>query len=206
MKLYVTLTSPYARLVRIVLLEKGLEDRIDIVEATTRQQGSPYYAINPSGRVPCLVREDAPTLEGSGLICRYLDHLDGAPMFDPPSGDAFWEAMRLQEQALALMDGLAVWGREYYRPEDERSPGVIAHEQARVARLMRVWEQDVTHPHLNGALNMVQIMLITALELDARNPNFVWRADYPALLAWLSGHAGRPSVIATRPETPIVVA
>ncbi len=36
MKLYVTYTSPYARLARIVVLEKALEDRIEIVEAKTR--------------------------------------------------------------------------------------------------------------------------------------------------------------------------
>ena len=206
MKLYVTLTSPYARLVRVVILEKGLQDRVQIVEATTRQSNSPYYAINPSGRVPCLVRDGAPTLEGSQLICRYLDHLDGAPAFDPPTGDAYWETMRLQEQALALIDGLAVWGREYYRPEHERSPGVIAHEQARVGRLLAVWERDVQQPCLNDALNMAQIMLITALELDLRNPKFAWRDAHPALVAWLARYQDRPSIIATRPATPIVVA
>ena len=206
MQLYITTTSPFARLVRIVVREKGLEDRVQEISATTRQAGSPYYDINPSGRVPCLVRHGAPVLEGSLLICRYLDHLDGAPIFDPPAGDTYWEAMRLQEQALALIDGLAVWGREYYRPRNERSPGVIAHEQARVGRLMTVWERDIAHTHMTAPLNMTQIMLVTALELDMRNPEFVWRNDHPALLAWLARYADRPSVTSTRPDRPIVVA
>ena len=55
MKLYVTLRSPYARLARILVLEKGLEDRVEIIQAKTRTPGSPYYQINPSGRVPFLV-------------------------------------------------------------------------------------------------------------------------------------------------------
>jgi len=54
MKLYVTYTSPYARLARILVLEKGLGDRVEITEAKTRTAGSPYYQINPSGRVPYL--------------------------------------------------------------------------------------------------------------------------------------------------------
>jgi hypothetical protein len=33
MKLYVSQISPYARLARIVVLEKQLQDRIEIVEA-----------------------------------------------------------------------------------------------------------------------------------------------------------------------------
>ena len=55
MKLYVTYTSPYARLARILVEEKGLKDRVEIVEAKTRTPGGPYYQFNPSGRVPYLV-------------------------------------------------------------------------------------------------------------------------------------------------------
>ena len=52
MKLYVTYTSPYARLARIVVREKALADRVEIIEAKTRTADSAYYQINPSGRVP----------------------------------------------------------------------------------------------------------------------------------------------------------
>src|SRR5215831_18771426 len=55
MKLYVTYGSPYARLARIIVVEKVLENRVEIIEAKTRAPGSPYYQINPSGRVPYLV-------------------------------------------------------------------------------------------------------------------------------------------------------
>ena len=43
MKLYVTPLSPYARFARIVVIEKGLEDRVSVVHARTRVAGSPYY-------------------------------------------------------------------------------------------------------------------------------------------------------------------
>jgi glutathione S-transferase len=55
MKLYVTFTSPYARLARILVQEKALEDRVEIIAAKTRVADSPYYQINPSGRVPYLI-------------------------------------------------------------------------------------------------------------------------------------------------------
>ena len=63
MELYVTFTSPYARLARILVLEKALEDRVEIIAAKTRVANSPYYRINPSGRVPYL-------LDDSGLALR----------------------------------------------------------------------------------------------------------------------------------------
>src|SRR5262249_40268852 len=40
MKLYVTYGSPYARLARIIVIEKELEDRVEIIEAKTRAPGS----------------------------------------------------------------------------------------------------------------------------------------------------------------------
>ena len=65
MKLYVTLTSPYARLARIMVLEKSLEDRVEIITAKTRVADSPYYQINPSGRVPYLVDNSGVGMEDS---------------------------------------------------------------------------------------------------------------------------------------------
>ena len=52
MKLYITPTSPYARIARMVILEKDLANRVEIIGAQTRRDDSPYYAVNPSGRVP----------------------------------------------------------------------------------------------------------------------------------------------------------
>ena len=52
MKLYVTLRSPYARLEQILVLEEGLENRVEIIQAQTRTSGSPYYQINPLAACP----------------------------------------------------------------------------------------------------------------------------------------------------------
>ncbi|MGA7086412.1 MAG: glutathione S-transferase N-terminal domain-containing protein, partial [Pseudolabrys sp.] len=60
-------TSPYARLARIIVIEKALDDRVEIIEAKTRTQGSPYYQINPSGRVPYLVDDAGIGMEDSQL-------------------------------------------------------------------------------------------------------------------------------------------
>ena len=58
MKLYITEGSPYARIARVAIIEKGLENRVEIILAKTRSANSPYYGVNPSGRVPYLIRDD----------------------------------------------------------------------------------------------------------------------------------------------------
>lgn len=197
MKLYITPGSPYARIVRIVILEKGLAPRVEIITATTRTANSPYYDINPSGRVPYLVRDDGVGMEESGLICAYLDHLDGKPQFDWPAGEAGWEARRLDALAHSLIDGLAVWSRELHRPANERSPTVLEHEARRSERMAQVWERQIGHPVMHGALNLAQITLACALGLEARNPDLQWRPAHPRLCAWYDAFAGRPSFAAT---------
>lgn len=201
MKLYITPGSPYARMARIVVLEKGLESRVQIIPATTRVADSPYYGINPSGRVPYLLCEDGVGLEESALICAYLDHLHGEPAFDLPGGDQLWEARRLEALARSMLDGLSVWGREIVRPEHERSPGVIQHETDRAQRMADAWEREIDHPLMRGALNMIQITLACALGLEARNPGFRWRSRHPKLSAWFDDIAARPSFTATTPPS-----
>ena len=151
MKLYVTYTSPYARLARIVVIEKALEDRVEIIEAKTRTADSPYYQINPSGRVPYLVDDAGIGMEDSQLICAYLDSLDGKPRFHDPLGEPDWAYLRLEFMARSMCDGISVWTREMNRPVSERSPTVLAHEVARSQRMADVFEhRHIADPLMQG--------------------------------------------------------
>ncbi len=197
MKLYITEGSPYARIVRMVIIEKGLQSRIEINLAPTRLANSPYYAINPSGRVPYLIRDNGVGMEESALIVDYLDQLDGKPTFNLPAGDAGWEARRHEALARSLIDGLAVWGRENARPENERSPTTIRHETARANRMANLWESQIDHAWMRGPLNLAQITFACALGMEARNPDLRWRAGRTKLVAWFEAMAARPSFVAT---------
>ncbi len=198
MKLYITPLSPYARITRIVALEKGLEDRVEVIEAKTRVADSPYYAINPSGRVPYLVRDDGIGMEESTLICAYLDELDSAPAFALPVGERGWQLRRLEASARSMLDGLTVWGRELrHRPEEERSPRIIEHERQRSRRLADLWEREIESPQMRGELNLAQITLACALGYWSRVLGSDWRHGHPALARWFDGIAERPSFAAT---------
>jgi glutathione S-transferase len=199
MKLYITPGSPYARMARIVVLEKGLQNRVEVIPAQTRLANSPYYAINPSGRVPYLVRDDGVGLEESAVICAYLDQLQGEPIFAAAACDDVWETRRLEGRARSMLDGLAVWSREITRPVNERSPTVVKHETQRSERMADVWEAEIDRPWMHQPLNIAQLTLACALGLEARIPDFRWREGRPRLCAWFGKVAGRPSFAATAP-------
>ena len=198
MKLYVTFTSPYARLARIVIIEKGLEERVEIVGAKTRTPDSPYYQINPSGRVPYLVDDAGVGMEDSQLICAYLDGLDGEPRFHPAS-DPDWSNRRLEASARSMLDGIAVWAREMGRPESERSPTTLAHEAARSQRMADLFEAEATSRMLQGPLNMGQLVLAVALETARLRGLGDLTQGRPQLAVWLAHVSRLTSIRATAP-------
>jgi glutathione S-transferase len=195
MKLYVTYGSPYARLARIIVIEKALERRVEIVEAKTRTAGSPYYQINPSGRVPYLVDDEGAGMEDSQLICAYLDGLDGKPRFH--TSDLAYR--RLEVAARSMCDGIAVWGREMVRPENERSPTTLAHESARTQRMADFFEERVTDPLLQGSPGMAHLILAVAVEMARKRGLGDLTAGRPRLATWMRAMSALPSMQKTAP-------
>lgn len=199
MKLYITKTSPYARLARIVVIEKALTDKVELVEAKTRTPGSHYYGINPSGRVPCLVREDGQLMEDSQLICAWLDALDGKPRLTPDYRTSDWAYGRLECHARSMLDGLAVWAREARRPAGEKSPAIEQHEVDRAYRMADLWEAEISHPLMQGPLNMAQMLLIAAIDMAQHRGMGDLTSNRPQLAAWAQRVRQMPSVKATLP-------
>jgi len=86
MKLHGFPISNYYNMVRMVLLEKGM----DFEEVYTKpSQDSDYLVYSPMGKVPCLETEQG-FLTETGVIIDYLDDLGVGPSFYP--ADAFKRA------------------------------------------------------------------------------------------------------------------
>ncbi|PPR62706.1 MAG: putative GST-like protein YibF [Alphaproteobacteria bacterium MarineAlpha4_Bin2] len=202
MKLYSTLTSPYGRMARIVRLVKGLEERVLFEATRTRGSDNPYYAINPSGRVPALVTSNDMVIEDSALVCWYLDNLDCAPTLHAPEGFLGLEQRRLEAVARSMLDGLSLWGREYlYRDANIRSSDIMEHEQARALRLADVFEEEVLGDVMSGQLNMAQITLACVFHGRSNNSpkGFLWRDGRSNLCDWVERISEVPSVVETLP-------
>ena len=199
MKLYVTLTSPYARLARILVLEKALEDRVEIIAAKTRAADSPYYQINPSGRVPYLIDDSSVGMEDSQLICSYLDSLDGKPRFHDPRRQTDWAYQRLEFAARNMCEGICVWVREMARPAGQRSPATLAHEVARAERMADVFEGRMADQLMQRAPNMARLILAVALDVAHRRGFGDLTTGRPQLAAWMRAMSQLPSMQRTAP-------
>lgn len=203
MQLFHSSGSPFARVARVALRETGLDRRVEEVETTLRDPGSTLLPHNPVGRVPTLVLADGTALTETALILPFLDTLDGAYPLLPP-GDLRGRAAF--GRILGMMDGMAVWNREFRRPPEERSPGVIALEATRTGRVADALEAEIADGgwSLDGPPDAARIALGCLLGYaERRHRAWAWRERRPALAAWFDRIAGRPSFAATLPPIRI---
>lgn len=181
MILYFAPGSPFARILRVLSRERG--PVLTEVETPLRDPAAPQLAHNPAGRVPAL-------LDGTILICEtplILAHLGWLPT------DA--GALSRLGQALALMDGIAVWNRDLRRPAHERSPGFQALERTRAGRIL-----DALDPGAHEPFSVEGVALACALGYcDRRHSVFHWREGRDTLAAWYMAAINRPAFIETTP-------
>ena len=199
-QLYYTATSPYARVVRMVVIQRGLSALVDLIEARTRTPASPYYQVNASGRVPFLIRDCGQSMEDSQLICSYLDELGSGPKLNRAFSEDDWVYGRLETYARSFVDGVSVWAREMRRPAGERSPGILAHEADRALRIADFWEREISHGIMQGQINMAQLLLVAGLDFAQFNGMGDFRHERPALSAWAAHMHDFPAVKSTAPK------
>jgi glutathione S-transferase len=200
MRLFYAPASPFARIVRIALLETGLDPHVRKQEVTLRDPGSALLPFNPVGRVPTLELDDGTILTESLLILNYIDTLHSGPPLLPRDGSDRWRTLAEMGTAAGMLEGIVTWARELRRPENERSPGVIALETTRVNRTADVLESAVAAGAYAGSINAARIVLGCTLGwIEPRHPAWHWREGRPALTEWFESIAARPSFQATIP-------
>ena len=173
--------------------------RVEIIAAKTRATDSPYYQINPSGRVPYLIDDSGVGMEDSQLICSYLDSLDGKPRFHDPRRQTDWAYQRLEFAARNMCEGICVWVREMARPAGQRSPATLAHEVARAERMADVFEGRMADQLMQRAPNMARLILAVALDVAHRRGFGDLTTGRPQLATWMRSMSELSSMQRTAP-------
>jgi len=200
MKLRYSPTSPFARKVRIVLIETGLDKRVELVLTNPWAVDTDLGRDNPLGKVPTLIDDDGHHVYDSRVICEYLDGMHGGARLFLADGKARLVALT----RLALADGMldaavAVRIETAMRPEANRWPWWIDRQKSAIARGLDRLEADA-----DGMTDLAMIGDIAAAcalgYLDFRLPAENWRAKRPKLARWFERQEKRPSMVATAPH------
>jgi glutathione S-transferase len=191
-------TSPYARKVRIVVREKGLQSLVTEIIRLPADKQPQLLAANPLGKVPALILDDGSTLFDSPVICEYLDQLaPGLQLI--PSGRARWPVLRAQALADGVLDVAVAAVLESRRSPERQSASMLAHWHEQMLSAVRHMHEELAS--LESELTVGHIALAAALAyLDFRHPDLQWRTVAGHALAdWYAGFAERPSMQQTAP-------
>jgi glutathione S-transferase len=200
MRLFYAPPSPFARIVRVALLETGLDGKVSKQEVTLRDAKSALLPFNPVGRVPALQLDNGTVLTESLQILGYLDTLHDGPSLLPRDGSDQWRTLAEMGIAAGMLEGIVTWARELRRPKQYQSPTILALETTRVNRTADKLEHAVANGSYAGPINASRIVLGCTLGwVEPRHPAWAWREGRPALSAWFDSINATPSFQATIP-------
>jgi glutathione S-transferase len=203
MRLFYSAGSPFARIVRIALLETGLDQKTIKQEISRPRLYSPesdVLAVNPVGRVPSLVLDEGTVLTEASLILRFIDAMRPSHRLLPSDGSDKWRISSETGQAWGLLEGIVTWVRALRLPNPESASAIISAESLRVNRIADAVETAISVGSFGGPINAAHIVLGSALGLaHARLHTWTWRVDRARLSSWYNDIAERPSFRATEP-------
>ncbi len=201
LRLIASLTSPYVRKVRIVMMEKRIECQMDLEDVW-----SPTTTIanaNPLGKVPTLIMEDGGAVFDSRVIVEYLDTISPVARLIPSEGRQRVEVRTWE----ALSDGVLDAAVGVRLEQTQRDPAHISQkwidrQMAKVHAGVAAMSRGLGGKQwCNGhTFSLADIAVGCALGyLDFRFPQIDWRTPYPQLARHYEKLAARQSFIDTAP-------
>lgn len=200
MKLFYTPTSPFVRKVRIAAIEKGLDEKIELVLSPPRENSPALHSANPLGKIPALELENDQSIFDSSVICEYLDSLSEQGHLFPSDTAERLRARQMEALANGIMEALVARFLELARPENERSPGWIERWESAISRSLSALEDQIDA--LPETIDIGHVSLGAALGyMNLRYPECQWQAQCPKTAAWFEAFSKRPSMQETPPST-----
>lgn len=197
MKLLYSPTSPYVRKVRVLAIERGLADRIELVTAIPWPDPAAIVRANPLGKVPVLVTDDGFAIYDSPVICEYLDTVAAGPALIPASGAERWRVLRCQALADGVLDAAVAVVLERRRTASEQSAAAIQRSLDAIHRAVAALAGELKPP---SQFDLGQIALAVALGyLEFRLADTDFGTTAPGIRDWWATVRERPSLVATRP-------
>lgn len=198
MHLYINTTSPFVRLVRLAIAEKGLADRVETEIVDPWADPAAFLEANPAGRVPTLVTGDGQAIAEAHLILRYLDQIAPEPPVYP--ADDLARTLAIAAPALGAMEAATaiIIGRKSSGSFDGDMVGSMRFRTMSegLARLNADPPRDFA-----DRPDIANFATVTALDyIILRFADRDWLAGLPALAAWRERQKGRASGEATMPR------
>lgn len=189
-KLIISLTSPYARKVRIAALEKGL--KFEVVVDVPWNEDTGIIALNPLGKVPVWITSQGESVYDSRVIVEYID-LQAGPALFPLSPIKRIQVKKIEALADGIMDAsLCLFAERKKRPKELQHQWWIDRQFAKVHRGLQYLNDKVPENNFfhDTELSVADIAVASALGYVGLrfSEDFNWQEKYPKLAKFYEFH------------------
>lgn len=200
MQLHYSTTSPYVRVARIALAEKGLADQVEGTLADPWADDPGLLAANPSARVPALRLASGLPLTESLLIVLWLETQRPQPTLLGSEPDRVISQAGIAMGAIDAAAAIIISRR--IDPAFDTSPIGLRRRRSIVGALQRL---EAEPPALDARAGMAaSLAVITAVVLADylafRFGDAPWMPEHPRLAALSAAARARPAFAATLPR------
>lgn len=200
-KLIVSLTSPYARKVRIAALEKKID--FEMIVDVPWNEDTGVIKLNPLGKVPVWLTTEGESIYDSSVILEYLDAIAGPKIFPENSLEKI-KVKKLEALANGVMDAsLCIFAERKKRPAELLHQWWVDRQFSKIHRgLKELSDQlDGKHYFYGDKISAADMAVVSALGYVGLrfSEDFSWQEQYPVLARFYARMMERPSVQSTVP-------
>jgi glutathione S-transferase len=190
MKLLASLTSPYARKLRI--LGHELKIALELVETTPMADPAALLAANPLGKVPALLLDDGSAIIDSPVIAAFLLASVPGQKLLAGSGHAHWQALTTEALADGVLDAAIIL--RFNMAQGITAGPWVERQHRAIERALAVLNTRV------GGSGFGDLCIAVACDyLTFRFPEMDWRTHNPALVELTDRLLATPAFMATQP-------
>ena len=180
MLLYISPSSPYARVVRLLLASLQSPTKPKEIAVNVFDNKPDFLALNPLGKVPCLQLDNNDALVDSTLICEYLDSELGQGLWHKPFENN-WALKSAYLCSKGLIDIAVAWRVEKAKAQGDAFWMQRFHDG--IERTLSHLEQQTERFEVDS---MAKLSLQAGLGyLSFRHAELMWQQRYPRLADFL---------------------
>ncbi len=200
-KVIVSLTSPYARKVRITALEKKIDFEMIIDVPWNEDTG--VTKLNPLGKVPIWITDKNESIYDSRVITEFLETLSEPPLLPHSPIDRI-KVKQIEALADGIMDAsLCIFAERKKRPKELQYAWWTNRQFDKIHRGLKFLSDAIAEKKYfyGSQLSAADIAVACALGyIGLRfSDDFSWTEKYPLLSGFYSDMMKRPSFSETVP-------
>jgi glutathione S-transferase len=200
LKLLSATPSPFARKVRVVLLEKNIPFELKTINPWN--MNADIERFNPLGKIPVLITANNETIYDSRFIIEWIEHNYPDPAVFPTDAKTKFKAQQIQVIADGICEAVILLFFENIRPDPQQSKPWSERQIKKISNGLQALEQQISNDEfcVDNTFGIADISVVSAVDyLSLRFKTYEWRNKFTRISKFVARQSARQSFIETMP-------